>query len=64
MACEDCARRDSEEILDNLEHVERVQRNQGIAVMLILAALVFLFAALTEKGVLSYGDLLETARDG
>lgn len=59
MACEDCAKRDAEEILDNLEYAERVNRNQGLVLVAIVIVLLALIVRLNAKGVLSYSELLD-----
>lgn len=46
---------------ERIEHLERVSRNQGIAIVILLAATWALAAALFRKGVLSPKDLLADA---
>ena len=46
---------------ERLKHLERVQRNQGVAILVLLVACWALFAALFRKGVLSPKDLLADA---
>jgi hypothetical protein len=46
---------------ERLKHLERVQRNQGVAILVLLCTGWFLLAALFRKGVLSPKDLLADA---
>lgn len=46
---------------ERLEHLERVQRNQAIAILVLLGTGWVLLAALFRKGVLSPKDLLADA---
>jgi hypothetical protein len=64
MACDDCARRDAEEFLDNLDHVERVQRNQGIALLIVMVVGAGILVRLNAKGVLTFAELLEGPAGG
>lgn len=68
MACEDCRRREVEDNVDGLEQdverLERVNRNQGILLVAILCAFAVLVIRLADKGVLSYRELLDGVADG
>jgi len=64
MACDDCARRDADEILDNLGQVERVQRNQGITLLILILGLGFILARLNAKGLLTVAELLDGPAGG
>lgn len=64
MACDDCARRDAEELLDNLDQVERVQRNQGIALLIVMVVGLGILLRLNAKGILTFAELLEGPASG
>lgn len=46
---------------ERIEYLERVSRNQGIAIVILFAATWALAAALFRKGILSPKDLLADA---
>lgn len=63
MACEDCNRRELAGNIDGLDQdvaqLERVNRNQGVLLLVLAVSFLFLVARLNAKGVLSYRELLD-----
>lgn len=63
MACDDCSRRELAENLDGLQEdideLISVKRNQGIAIVILLAAGLLVLARLNAKGILTYRELID-----
>jgi hypothetical protein len=64
MACEDCARRESVEILEELDYAERVRRNQGKMIVALIVIVTLVIIRLDAKGALTFTELLEGIESG
>lgn len=61
MSCDECG--DDVAAEADVDYLVRVNRNQGILLLTVTAVLFLLVYRLNSKGILTYGELLDTGAD-